>query len=150
VALPTESEGKFVLFIAHVFDDVPIPWIERSVLLALQSEDDGPPPGDSDTLGSGRYQVGVDRASHQHLFDHHTTGLAGKPLPYSIIPERSIGLADHHTRVNARIVDTTRECGRDGAVGLDALRACALVISTTDVAIRCGTWFGVKWTRPKR
>lgn len=61
------------------------------------------------------------------------TGLAGEPQPYSVVADLVLGFAGHQVRVNTRVVATTRECGGDGALGLDALRRCALVLSS-----RCG------------
>jgi Aspartyl protease len=68
-----------------------------------------------------------------------TTGLAGKHQAYRLADKLGLTFGGYHTRVDARVVEKTREaCGTDGLVGLDALGQCAVVLGDRDLALACG------------
>lgn len=69
-----------------------------------------------------------------------TTGLAGKQQPYRLAHSLAITFDGYHARVDARVVEETREqCGPDGLLGLDVVGQCAVVLSEKDLAVTCGS-----------
>jgi hypothetical protein len=69
----------------------------------------------------------------------HTTGLSGRGHAYSVARRTTVALAGGRHTIDVRIADVAASpCRADGLVGLDVLRACALVLAPEDVAIVCG------------
>jgi len=68
-----------------------------------------------------------------------TTGATGARQFYSIAPDVRLQFGGRATTLDARVSDADGQgCGRDGLLGLDALRECAVVLGQRDVAIACG------------
>ena len=67
-----------------------------------------------------------------------TTGVAGVGQAFSVARGLPIEFAGHAVTVDARVGERGREaCGPDGLLGLDALRACAVVMGSDRLAVSC-------------
>ena len=68
-----------------------------------------------------------------------TTGLAGKPQPFGVARGMKMKFGESRATLDVRVVEEAAPvgCGPDGFLGLDALRACAVVLSASDLAITC-------------
>jgi hypothetical protein len=69
-----------------------------------------------------------------------TTGLAGERQEFSIARGLRLGFAGYEATVDSQVAGMgDASCGADGLLGLDALRECAIVLGSRDVALACGT-----------
>ncbi len=68
-----------------------------------------------------------------------TTSATGARQRYAIAPDVRLQLGGRATSVDAHVSDADGQgCGRDGRLGLDLLRECAVVLGQRDVAVACG------------
>ncbi len=69
-----------------------------------------------------------------------TTGLSGERQTFSIARGLTLGFAEYQVAVDSQVAGMgDASCGADGLLGLDALRECAIVLGSRDVALACGT-----------